>query len=38
MTVVCRDQEEKERLCKHLGVPKGETYIASAEVFALTRA
>ena len=35
VTVVCRDAEEKERLMKHLGIPKGEVYITPAEIFSL---
>ena len=38
VTVVCRDQAEKEKLMKHLGIPKGEVYISPAEIFALQRA
>lgn len=37
VTVVCKDQKEKERLMKHLGIPKGEIYISPAEIFALQR-
>lgn len=37
VTVVCKDQAEKEKLMKHLGIPKGEIYISPAELFALRR-
>ncbi|GAD20947.1 predicted transcriptional regulator [Acidovorax sp. MR-S7] len=37
VTVVCKDQAEKEKLMKHLGIPKGELYISPAEIFALRR-
>ncbi len=37
VTVVCKDQAEKERLMKHLGIPKGEIYISPAEILALGR-
>lgn len=37
VTVVCKDQGEKERLMKHLGVPKGEIYISPAEILALRK-
>ena len=36
-TIVCKDQAEKEKLMKHLGIPKGEIYISPAELFALRR-
>ena len=37
VTVVCKDKGEKERLMKHLGIPKGEIYISPAEIFVLQR-
>ena len=37
VSVVCKDQAEKEKLMKHLGIPKGEIYISPAELFALRR-
>jgi hypothetical protein len=37
VTVVCKDQAEKEKLMKHLGIPKGELYISPAEILALGR-
>jgi len=37
VTVVCKDQGEKAKLMKHLGIPKGEIYISPAEIFALRR-
>lgn len=37
VTVVCKDQPEKEKLMKHLGIPKGEMYISPSEIFALSR-
>lgn len=37
VTVVCKDQSEKEKLMKHLGIPKGEIYISPSEIFALGR-
>lgn len=35
--VVCKDQSEKERLMKHLNIPKGEVYISPNAIFALVR-
>lgn len=37
VTVVCKDQQEKAELMKHLGIPKGEIYISPSEIFALSR-
>ncbi len=37
VTVICKDQAEKEKLMKHLGIPKGELYISPSEIFALGR-
>ncbi len=37
VTVVCKDQQEKAALMKHLGIPKGEIYISPSEIFALSR-
>lgn len=37
VTIVCKDQTEKEKLMKHLGIPKGEIYISPAEIMALRR-
>lgn len=37
VTVVCKDKAEKEKLMKHLGIPKGEIYISPAEILALKR-
>ena len=37
VTVVCKNQEEKEKLMKHLGIPKGELYISPHEIFALSK-
>ena len=37
VTVVCKDQAEKEKLMKHLGIPKGEIYISPSEIFSLSR-
>lgn len=37
VTVVCKDQTEKEALMKHLGIPKGEIYISPSEIFALSK-
>jgi len=37
VTVVCKDQAEKEKLMKHLGIPKGEIYISPSEIFALSK-
>lgn len=34
-TIVCRDQAEKEKLMKHLGIPKGEIYISPQSIFGL---
>ncbi len=35
VTVVCKDQAEKEKLMKHLGIPKGEIYISPQSIFGL---
>lgn len=37
VTVICKDQPEKENLMKHLGIPKGEIYISPSEIFSLHR-
>lgn len=37
VTIVCKDQAEKEKLMKHLSIPKGEIYISPAEIMALRR-
>lgn len=37
VVVVCKDQTEKEKLLKHLRVPKGEQYISPAEIMSLKR-
>jgi hypothetical protein len=37
VTVVCKDQAEKEKLMKHLGIPKGEIYISPSEILSLQR-
>ena len=37
VTVVCKDQAEKEKLMKHLGIPKGEMYISPSEIFSLAK-
>lgn len=34
-TIVCRDQADKEKLMKRLGLPKGEIYISSTEIFGV---
>lgn len=33
--IICRDQADKEKLMKRLGLPKGEIYISSAEIFGV---
>lgn len=35
VTVVCRDADEKHKLLKSLNLPKGESFISPAEIFAL---
>lgn len=37
VVVVCKDQAEKEKLLKHLRVPKGEQYISPSEILGLKR-
>ncbi len=37
VTVICKDQAEKQALMSHLGIPRGEMYISPSEIFALSR-
>jgi len=37
VTIVCKDQIEKEKLMKHLNIPKGEIYISPGEILSLVR-
>ena len=37
VVVVCKDQAEKDKLLKHLRVPKGEQYISPSEILGLKR-